>query len=202
MADGSLFDSPPAARAAAGQSKMIALPMSDTPVINRNKEMRKKGGSGSATSPGGGGRRSSLGTRGRRASSLMSSGQTAIPHREVKTTEFYKHIEAEGLPEPRRMKALLTWCGERALSAKPKHGSKNAGVVHGARAIQDQLLKDFSARSDFSDWFSRDEEPDKAVVLLPNPRNTELDERMAQLEENIKRYHTPLSTLNPGLYTD
>lgn len=56
-----------------------------------------------------------------------------------------------------------------------------------ARAIQDQLLKDFAARSEFSDWFSRDDAPKAPVVLKPNPRNTELDEKVAQLEENIKR---------------
>ncbi|KAF7540389.1 hypothetical protein G7Z17_g12213 [Cylindrodendrum hubeiense] len=156
----------------------IALPMSDTPVINRNKEMRKKGN---------GSRRSSLGMRGRRASSLIDSGQTAIPHREVEPAGFYKHIGAD-LPEPRRMKQLLTWCGERALAEKPPHGTPNSSAILGARAIQDQLLKDFAARSEFSNWFSRDDEVPKApVVLQPNPKNMELDEKMAQLEINVKR---------------
>ncbi|KAH6984062.1 Mis12-Mtw1 protein family-domain-containing protein [Ilyonectria destructans] len=134
----------------------IALPMSDTPVINRNKAMRKKGN---------GNRRSSLGMRGRRASSLIDSGQTAIPHREVDPAGFYKHIEADGLTEPRRMKQLLTWCGERALAEKPPHGTPNA--ILGARAIQDQLLKDFAARSEFSDWFSRDDDVPKVPVQPP-----------------------------------
>ncbi|KAL7956082.1 Mis12-Mtw1 protein family domain-containing protein [Trichoderma compactum] len=156
----------------------IALPMSDTPIINRNKEMRKKGGNGS--------RRSSLGSRGRRASSLIESGQTAIPHREVSTSAFYKHIEAD-LLEPRRMKQLLMWCGERALSEKPR-GTLNSGAVLGARAIQDQLLKDFASRSDFSDWFNREDKVPKApVILKPNPRNIELDEKLATLEARIKR---------------
>ncbi|KAH7149345.1 Mis12-Mtw1 protein family-domain-containing protein [Dactylonectria estremocensis] len=156
----------------------IALPMSDTPVINRNKEMRKKGNQS---------RRSSLGMRGRRASSLIDSGQTAIPHREVDTAGFYKHIEG-GLPEPRRMKQLLTWCGERALAEKPPHGTPNSSAILGARAIQDQLLKDFAARSEFSNWFSRDDEVPKApVILKPNPKNMELDQKMAQLEINVKR---------------
>lgn len=115
------FESPPVAEET-GHASKITLPMSDTPIINRNKEMRKKGT---------GNRRSSLGSRGRRASSLIDSGQTALPHREVKPSEFYKHIEAEGLPEPRRMKQLLTWCGERALSEKPAHGTKNSSVIHG-----------------------------------------------------------------------
>jgi kinetochore protein Mis13/DSN1 len=105
------------------QSATIALPMSDTPIINRNKEMRKKGGNSN--------RRSSLGNRGRRASSLIESGQTAIPHREVNPADFYKHIEAEGLTEPRRMKQLLTWCGERALSGKPPHGTPNSNAILG-----------------------------------------------------------------------
>ncbi|KAI1012956.1 hypothetical protein LB503_001751 [Fusarium chuoi] len=133
-------------------------------------------------------RRSSLGNRGRRASSLIESGQTAIPHREVNPADFYKHIEAEGLTEPRRMKQLLTWCGERALSGKPPHGTPNSNAILGARAIQDQLLKDFAARSEFSDWFSREDDAPKApVVMKPNPRNMELDEKLAQLEINIKR---------------
>lgn len=94
------------------ESTKIALPFSDTPVINRNKEFRKTNG---------GRRRSSLGSRGRRASSLIDGGQTAMPHQEVDPAEYYKHIEAEGPSEPRRMKQLLMWCGERALGPKPAH---------------------------------------------------------------------------------
>ncbi|KAI3322477.1 hypothetical protein HD806DRAFT_126922 [Xylariaceae sp. AK1471] len=162
------------------ESKKIALPFSDTPIINRNKEMRKKTGN----------RRSSLGMRGRRASSLINSGHSAIPHREVDAAEFYKHIEAEGLTEPRRMKQLLTWCGERSLAEKPPLGSLNSNAILGARAIQDQLLKDFSSRSEFSDWFAR-EEAEEALkpppIVKPNPRNIEHDEKIIELEERIKR---------------
>ncbi|PHH84692.1 hypothetical protein CDD83_1539 [Cordyceps sp. RAO-2017] len=161
------------------ESAKIALPMSDTPIINRNKEMRRKGTSS---------RRSSLGSRGRRASSLIDSGQAATPHREVDSAEFYKHVEAEGLPEPRRMKQILMWCGERALSQKPPHGTPNSNAILGARAIQDQLLKDFASKSEFSDWFSREDAPEaKAVVRKPNPRNLELDDKIASLEVKIKR---------------
>jgi kinetochore protein Mis13/DSN1 len=180
------------------ESAQIALPISDTPIINRNKEMRKKGT---------GNRRSSLGMRGRRASSLIENGHNAIPHREVETSEFYKHIEAEGLVEPRRMKQLLTWCGERALSEKPPHGSSNSNAILGgerfwpcegetaggaddllvARAIQDQLLKDFACRSEFSDWFSREDAPERSVVTKPNPRNMEHEQKIAQLEQKIQK---------------
>ena len=122
-----------------GTSK-IALPVADTPVIRRNKEMRtekaKKGQ-----------RRSSLGMRGRRASSLIDSGASnggrdpleqpgypgierctntflaALPHKEVNAADFYKHI-ASDLPEPRRMRQLLTWCATRAMGDKPS-GSRS-----------------------------------------------------------------------------
>ncbi|KAK3351383.1 Mis12-Mtw1 protein family-domain-containing protein [Neurospora tetraspora] len=169
-----------AGRGSSSEPQQIVLPLSDTPIINRNKEMRKKGGAS-------GSRRSSLGMRGRRASSLIENGHSAIPHREVDPSEFYKHIEAEGLSEPRRMRQLLTWCGERALSEKPPHGSHGSSAILGARAIQDQLLKDFGARSEFSDWFAREEAPKPPVVLQPNPRNLEHDAKIAELEAKIKR---------------
>ncbi|KUI60605.1 Kinetochore protein mis13 [Cytospora mali] len=169
-------------------AQKITLPLSDTPINKSNKEFRKKGGAG-----GGGGRRSSMSMRGRRASSLIENGHSAIPHREVSAAEFYKHIEAEGLSEPRRMKQLLTWCGERALSEKPQHGTAGAPAVLGARAIQDALLKDFGSKSEFSDWFSREDEPSdpgkpkKPVVVKPNPINVEHEQKIAELEERIKR---------------
>ena len=62
-----------------------------------------------------------------------------------------------------------------------------------ARAIEDQLLKDFGNKSEFSDWFSREDEPQaagakKPVVSKPNPRNVEHEKRIAELEASIKRY--------------
>lgn len=111
----------------------IALPAADTPVIQRNKELR-----GAKSDKGR--RRSSLGMRGRRASSLIDSGASngrqtrgfllkryskliiariALPHREVGAADFYKHIADDGLPEPRRMRQLLIWCATRAMGDKP-----------------------------------------------------------------------------------
>lgn len=117
----------------------ITLPMADTPVIQRNKDMR------TAAKSEKGNRRSSLGRRGRRASSLIDSGASngehscldldldpgtgytnalsALPHKEVNTADFYKHI-ASDLPEPRRMRQLLIWCATRAMGEKPS-GSRS-----------------------------------------------------------------------------
>lgn len=115
----------------------IALPFADTPIIRRNKEMRKGADTGH--------RRSSMSNRGRRASSLIDTGKSngeskhvlehddtytdaaeALPHDEVDSAEFYKHIESDGLPEPRRMRQLLTWCGTRALGEKPSFSAEDS----------------------------------------------------------------------------
>lgn len=134
-------DAPKSDQSKADESKgptKIALPFADTPVIQRNKEMRKN----SSTA-----RRSSAGMRGRRASSLMDAGmsngeprrdasratiytytQTALPHSEVETSEFYKHINQD-LMEPRRMKQLLVWCGTRALPEKPSGTAENVNAI-------------------------------------------------------------------------
>ena len=56
----------PDQRQTSSDTTRIALPFADTPIIRRNKEMRK--GSGGES------RRSSLSNRGRRASSLIDSG--------------------------------------------------------------------------------------------------------------------------------
>lgn len=53
---------------------------------------------------------------------------TAVPHAEVETRDFYKHIE-QTLPEPRRMKQLLTWCGARALPEKPSGNVKDINAI-------------------------------------------------------------------------
>ena len=50
------------------ETTKVSLPFADTPVIRRNQEMRKGSGDGQ--------RRSSLGMRGRRASSLIDSGKS------------------------------------------------------------------------------------------------------------------------------
>ena len=51
-----------------------------------------------------------------------------MPHDEVETSEFYKHIESEGLSEPRRMKQLLTWCATRALGEKPSYALEDSNA--------------------------------------------------------------------------
>ncbi|KAM5471655.1 hypothetical protein MferCBS49748_001826 [Microsporum ferrugineum] len=187
----------------------IALPFADTPVIQRNKDMRKEKSRK-------GQRRSSLSLRGRRASSLIDSGvSNALPHDKVDTAHFYKHIASEGLPEPRRMRQLLTWCATRALGEKPTGSrSEDESARLAARVIQEELLKDFADRSDLTDWFSRPEETTPAVVVKkPNPKNIQNSDKIKELEEHIRRLQAErqslaallrppsIPTVNPSLDT-
>lgn len=80
----------------------------------------------------------------------------ALPHDSVDTADFYKHISTD-MPEPRRMKQLMTWCGARAMPARP--GAEASGseipAVLAARAIQDELLADIANKDEMSDWHGR-----------------------------------------------
>ncbi|GKZ21710.1 hypothetical protein AbraIFM66951_002373 [Aspergillus brasiliensis] len=170
----------------------IALPLADTPVIQRNKEMRGK------KSVKGGNRRSSLGMRGRRASSLIDSGASnALPHKKVDTADFYKHIAAD-LPEPRRMRQLLIWCGTRAMGDKPSGSrSEDESARLAARVIQEELLKEFSTNSELSNWFGReDASPPTLVVKKENPKNIQNAEKIQELEEQIQRLQKERHALN------
>ncbi|TKA26512.1 hypothetical protein B0A50_05349 [Salinomyces thailandicus] len=166
----------------------IALPFQDTPVIRRNKEMRKS----SAESH----RRSSSAMRGRRASSLIDEGRgNALPHAEVSASEFFKHISAD-LTEPRRMRCLLGWCGTRALPTKPEAPKKNTPeanlefqALQAARVIQEELSLDLTTKGGLSDWFSRDEGAPPPVPLKKksNPRNVTNAAKADELERELER---------------
>ena len=79
---------------------------------------------------------------------MSADPNLALPHDEVESSEFYKHIEANGLSEPRRMRQLLTWCGTRALGDKPSFSSADsharlAGTI-GDRRDENLMLKESS----------------------------------------------------------
>ncbi|KAK3672384.1 hypothetical protein LTR78_007691 [Recurvomyces mirabilis] len=166
----------------------IVLPFQDTPVIRRNKEMRKSSADGN--------RRSSSGMRGKRASSLIDEGRgNALPHAEVPEAEFFKHISAD-LTEPRRMRCLLGWCGTRALPPKPdapKDSSPASSMefqaLQAARVIQEELSQDLVTKGTLSDWFSRDETVVPKIPLRkkPNPRNIANAAKAEELEKELER---------------
>lgn len=78
-------------------------------------------------------------------------------------------------------------------------------LTSAARVIKESLLKDFANKSEFSDWFNREETEPAKVVKKPNPRNVEIEENLAGLEERIKkygdhgRYHSTSANITPRL---
>lgn len=138
----------------------------------------------------------------------MASYRIALPHREVGTADFYKHIADDGLPEPRRMRQLLIWCATRAMGDRPSgsHSEDQSSRLAGnllalecpcwtsptdfilARVIQEELLKDFSSNSELSNWFGREDlNPPTVVVKKPNPRNVQNTDKIKELEEQIQK---------------
>jgi kinetochore protein Mis13/DSN1 len=63
-------------------------------------------------------------------------------------------------------------------------------LICAARMIKEALLKDFANKSEFSDWFNREESapPATKVIKKPNPRNIELEENLVGLEARLKLY--------------
>lgn len=124
----------------------------------------------------------------------------ALPHSAIEVADYYKYIE-QSLPEPRRMKQLLTWCGSEALPEKPSGDVKNANAIMAARAIQQELIDDFANRPELSDWFSREETAAPPVVKKPNPTNERNKSTLEELEEELKRYVPCLLTVTCNILT-
>jgi hypothetical protein len=137
-----------------------------------------------------------------------NSVDTAEPHSQVETNEFYKHI-SQDLVEPKRMRQLLLWCGHRALPEKSGGGQMDAAetaAMHAgmlifeyckeictdmcfiARVIQEELLNEFSSRNNLSYWYDREDTTPTVLVKKPNPRNIQNTEKLLQLEAELARY--------------
>ncbi|KAK9459892.1 Mis12-Mtw1 protein family-domain-containing protein [Lipomyces oligophaga] len=159
----------------------ISLPLTDTPMIRRNQQLRQHGNS----------RRSSLGMRGKRASSI-SSGLVAVPHSDIPVEDFYKHLDAD-LSDPHRMKQLLTWCGQRSLDEMKQKDqqSKNTNsktilspAADIARTIQEELLKDITAGRISVSWWGRPDEDE--VLTKPNPQNIANKAKVDEFKERLE----------------
>lgn len=153
------------------KSQQIALPLSDTPIIRKNQEMRNKKS---------GVRRSSLGNRGKRASSI-GNGFVAVPHSAVSPKEFYKHLDAD-MPEPHRMKQLLLWSLKRVMETQeetyrqikmnPAISAEDSTAISVARVIQEEIVRDVSEGRISTSWWNRPVDSDLTeTVKKPNVQN-------------------------------
>lgn len=160
----------------------VELPVSDTPIIEKNRDLRQR-------------RRSSLGHRGKRASSIIANGLIALPHPSISHESFFKHI-SEDLPEPLRMKQLLVWCAKRALDEQKTNGSgKDARAISLARMIEEEILSDLIENKLSASWYHR-KENDVLVKLRPHPRNIENQKKIKEFEERLSKLKEEMDTWN------
>jgi kinetochore protein Mis13/DSN1 len=167
-------------------SMQVALPISDTPIIRRNKAMRN----GKAV------RRSSMGKRGKRVSSI-GNGFAAVPHEQVPTSELYKHLDSS-LPDPHKMRQLLTWCAKRVLDEdknqhvkqKNKLPSKELTALNIAKVIKEELVRDLVDGKINISWWNRapeeDEDSGLSKNLVPNQRNVKNAEALEKLKQRLE----------------
>ncbi|KAG9016436.1 hypothetical protein FRB93_010685 [Tulasnella sp. JGI-2019a] len=120
----------------------ILVPLDDTPMIQKNRELRHE-----QTIR----RKSSIGLRSVRVSESFGAGILANPHPSVEFANFYTHISPE-LPEALRIRQLLVWCSSRAQvtlgstsGAGPSNQAANAAGSPALPALstgQEALLRE------------------------------------------------------------
>ncbi|TGZ81621.1 hypothetical protein EX30DRAFT_363630 [Ascodesmis nigricans] len=164
------------------ESTRIRLRTNDTPGADRKKPSKFRQSSAGA-------RRSSVGLRGRRASSLIQDGIVAEPHPSIETKDYYKHINQD-LMEFMRMQQLLTWCGHHVLNrtSAPPRSSDEAAARPIARVIQEEILKKITTNGTLSNWMARDiSNPGPPVIKKPNPENEKNLKKLEELKEDLRR---------------
>lgn len=180
------------------QTTQISLPVSDTPIIRRNQEMRRQQDNLSNR------RRSSMSQRGKRTSSI-GNGFVAVPHESIKPSNFFKHLDKE-LPEPHQLKQLLVWSAKRLLESKYKENSKQKSdtelgteektAIRMARFIQEEIVRDLADGKIAVSWWNRQDseeeqsgsssnkqEPEK---LKPNVHNVTNLQNLRAYERKVK----------------
>ncbi|KAJ1920242.1 hypothetical protein H4219_001475 [Mycoemilia scoparia] len=145
-------------------------------------------------------RRSTFGIRGKRASSI-GSGFSVHPHESVSMSDFYRHISPE-LPEPVRLRQLLTWCSRRLdlhtlIPGKPVHPI--------AQSVIDDMQRSLESGKVYLSWYRRtidhdvikSNQPQKQQAHPLNVKNTEkrahLLKHIAELKQEYAKWKALLS---------
>ncbi|KAJ3083021.1 hypothetical protein HK102_001324 [Quaeritorhiza haematococci] len=170
---------------------VVPVAVNETPMIKKNKEMR-------ASNVFAGRRRSSLGLRGKR---------------------YYRHIDAEQ-PDPVRMRQLLVWCAQRAMSSgksKPGSGTETGETVveEGvdakeadsiAKMVQAKIIDALSNKKINTSWYHRMDEHlaqsesiVSATTKIPNPQNVSNTKKLAEFQQTIARFKAEEEELQAAL---
>ncbi|KAG0376759.1 hypothetical protein BGX24_007262 [Mortierella sp. AD032] len=150
----------------------VAIPMRETPTINKNKDLRSAN------------RRSSLTMRGKRASSI-GNGFTALPHPSVDPRTFFRHISADD-PAPIRMKQLMAWCSRITIDGQR---SKSQAALKIAKEVEEQVLSMLISGQLSVSWYSRplDKDPIRTAPKKPHKQNTENMRKLRDCEAQIAK---------------
>ncbi|KAF9953029.1 hypothetical protein BGZ72_005751 [Mortierella alpina] len=151
---------------------IIEIPMRETPMIQKNKDLRS------------GSRRSSFTMRGKRASSI-GNGCSAMPHPSVEPKSFFRHISAED-PPPIRMRQLMAWCARKCIDTQ-KGRSQTALKL--AKQIEEDALAMLVANEFNISWYSRplDTEPIRTAPKKPHQQNVENQRKLKECEAQIAK---------------
>ncbi|KAF9570422.1 hypothetical protein EC968_001821 [Mortierella alpina] len=144
---------------------IIEIPMRETPMIQKNKDLRS------------GSRRSSFTMRGKRASSIGNGCS--------EPKSFFRHISAED-PPPIRMRQLMAWCARKCIDTQ-KGRSQTALKV--AKQIEEDALAMLVANEFNISWYSRplDTEPIRTAPKKPHQQNVENLRKLKECEAQIAK---------------
>ncbi|CAI2181229.1 14717_t:CDS:2 [Funneliformis geosporum] len=149
----------------------VPIPLSETPVIRKNTDIRKQK------------RRSSLDKRGKRASSI-GNGFVAKPHPDISHKEFYRHIQQD-LPGPIKLRQILSWCGQRALE---NQRLKDENALQITKIIEADILNDLMDCKINTSWYHRNNDQDRQVKIKhPHLQNVENRKKLEELKPIFQR---------------
>ncbi|KAG9109627.1 hypothetical protein FRC07_008278, partial [Ceratobasidium sp. 392] len=139
------------------------VPISDTPVIVRNREIRQA-------------------SQSRRRSSLSSR---ASPHPSVPSDTFFRHVDPD-LPDALRLRQILCWTASRA-SDQTQPESSRSGLPPLSPALSDMLksIQSTSVKRIASGQINTaisSAQPREGKPLAPNPRNAINAQAISRLE--------------------
>ncbi|WWC71366.1 uncharacterized protein I206_105321 [Kwoniella pini CBS 10737] len=175
-------------------SKESVVPVmeSETPIIRKNQELRGQQA-----------RRSSLDHRGGRASSSWGRGEITMPHKNVDSKLFYRHIPVS-YPEPIKARMLLVWCANRAMeeslrvpsSSKRDKGKGRAKSEDGRteegdkmlKEIMDEFVREMNRGGVDTSVFGVPGQESTVSGLMPHPRNVSNRKVEAAANADIRKF--------------
>ncbi|WVQ68460.1 uncharacterized protein L199_006668 [Kwoniella botswanensis] len=178
------------------KESFVPLMESETPVIRKNQQLRGQQA-----------RRSSLDHRGSRASSSWGKGEITMPHKNVDSKLFYRHIPVS-YPEPIKARMLLVWCANRALeeSLKPPSTSSRRDKGKGKakaeiqeegrteegdkmlREIMDEFVREMNRGGVDTSVFGAPGRQPTVTGLRPHPKNVSNRKVEAAANADIRKY--------------